>query len=218
MRGRDEKTGEDKRPASFAVKEKDDMEVRKATTADLPEVHRLYRLLNEDMAALQPEDVRPADQEDAFLRQSIREEVSDILLAVEGAAIRGFALVQLRHTRALYLHRPLYLCILAGFGGGYPCTGPGRRPPSAGGREGLGQRAGGRLCGTPGIQPEYPRPAAVPEGGIRGADAHPALRIIRRLPAIKRKVPLRLLQAGAGLFRKMYRRYAYRRKPAGIPY
>lgn len=81
------------------------MEVRKATTADLPEVHRLYRLLNEDMAALQPEDVRPADQEDAFLRQSIREEVSDILLAVEGAAIRGFALVQLRHT-------PPYTCIV----------------------------------------------------------------------------------------------------------
>ena len=81
------------------------MEVRKAEMKDLPAVSRLYRLLNEDMAALQPAYVRPADQDEAFLRESVRKKTSDILLAVEGEAVRGFALVQLRHT-------PPYTCIV----------------------------------------------------------------------------------------------------------
>ena len=81
------------------------MPIRKAVPADLPDIQRLYKYLFADMAALQPDYIRAASQDEAFILSVIREEPSDILLACEEGKTLGFALVQLQRT-------PPYTCMV----------------------------------------------------------------------------------------------------------
>ena len=75
------------------------MTIQPGTAEDLGAIGLLYEELNARMAALQPDNFRPARQNDAWILSQLTEENSDFLTARtnEGTVI-GFALLQFRDT------------------------------------------------------------------------------------------------------------------------
>lgn len=74
------------------------MEIRPAVFDDVPAVSQLYAQLFADMARLQPESLKPAEQDKYFLDAMIEMEEAEILVAEEAGQVLGFAVVQARPT------------------------------------------------------------------------------------------------------------------------
>lgn len=71
------------------------MKIETAGLEDIPAIGRLYEELYACMAALQPDNFRPAQQSGEFIRSMIDSEDGDILVAREaGGEAIGFALVR----------------------------------------------------------------------------------------------------------------------------
>lgn len=81
------------------------MRIRTAAEGDIPQIEALYQQLFCDMARLQPQYLRPANQSRGFLERIIESSGSDILLAEEGTEAVGFLLLQAQET-------PPYACFL----------------------------------------------------------------------------------------------------------
>lgn len=75
------------------------MKIEPARPEDVPAIGQLYEELNARMAALQPDNFRPARQSEVFILDMLGGKDSDILAArtPEGQVI-GFALVQCKDT------------------------------------------------------------------------------------------------------------------------
>ena len=69
------------------------MLIRPAVPADLPAIVALYRVLDEELVALQPEFFCVAPREEEPLMQYIQAADADFLLAERDGAVAGFALV-----------------------------------------------------------------------------------------------------------------------------
>lgn len=68
--------------------------IRRAAEADIPELLRLYRILDREMAAMQPDFYCAAPRDRAFLARVIREAGGEIFVAQQDGATVGFALVR----------------------------------------------------------------------------------------------------------------------------
>lgn len=79
--------------------------IRRAVEADVPELLRLYRILDREMAAMQPDFYCAAPRDRAFLVRVIREAGGEIFLAQQDGAAVGFALVREAWS-------PEYSCVL----------------------------------------------------------------------------------------------------------
>lgn len=81
------------------------MEIRTAQTSDIENINCLYKILFQEMHALQPSSFQSAQQDAAFLNGIIASADADILVASEQGKFLGFALVQKQCT-------PLYGCLV----------------------------------------------------------------------------------------------------------
>lgn len=70
------------------------MKIRIAAAEDIPEIEELYRQLFAAMAEIQPEFIRPASQDESFIRMNMESEEADILTAWEEEKMVGFLMVQ----------------------------------------------------------------------------------------------------------------------------
>ena len=92
------------------------MIIRIAQERDLEAVEALYRILFEEMAALQPKNFVAAEQERTLLLAMMEDPNTDILVAEAGGAVLGFAAVQEQDTppyRCFVPQRYAYLMDLA---------------------------------------------------------------------------------------------------------
>lgn len=81
------------------------MKIRTAGNQDITEIENLYSQLFSAMAALQPDFIRPASVDRAFIKRNIEETESDILIAQENDCTKGFLLIQEKET-------PPYACFV----------------------------------------------------------------------------------------------------------
>lgn len=81
------------------------MEIKIATLDAIPQIEVLYQELFSDMSILQPKYIRPAKQDVNFIRYTIIEEDSDILIAEIDHKIVGFLLLKEMAT-------PPYTCLV----------------------------------------------------------------------------------------------------------
>ena len=73
------------------------MKIRIAAAEDIPEIEELYRQLFAAMAEIQPEFIRPASQDESFIRMNMESEEADTLTAWEEEKMVGFLMVQQKH-------------------------------------------------------------------------------------------------------------------------
>lgn len=81
------------------------MNIKIATIDEIPQIETLYEELFLEMSKLQPKYIAPAKQDVEFLKNTILEEKSDILVAEVDNNIAGFLLIQ-------ELATPPYSCIV----------------------------------------------------------------------------------------------------------
>lgn len=81
------------------------MEIRTAQASDIENINRLYKILFQEMQALQPSSFQSAQQDTAFLDDIVASADADILIASEQGKFLGFALVQKQCT-------PPYGCLV----------------------------------------------------------------------------------------------------------
>lgn len=81
------------------------MEIKTATLDDIPQIERLYQELFLEMSILQPKYIRPAKQDANFIRYTIIEDDSDILIATVEKEVVGFLLIKETTT-------PPYSCLV----------------------------------------------------------------------------------------------------------
>lgn len=81
------------------------MQIIMATRNEVPQIEILYQELFIEMSKLQPNHIQPAKQDVAFIRNTINNQESDILLAKSHNEIVGFLLIQETST-------PPYSCIV----------------------------------------------------------------------------------------------------------
>ncbi|WP_445480550.1 GNAT family N-acetyltransferase [Lysinibacillus irui] len=81
------------------------MEIKTATLDEIPQIERLYQELFLEMSILQPKYIRPAKQDANFIRYTIIEDDSDILIATVEKEVVGFLLIKETTT-------PLYSCLV----------------------------------------------------------------------------------------------------------
>jgi len=70
------------------------MQINMATLNEVPQIEILYQELFTEMSKLQPKYLQPAKQDVAFIRNTINNQESDILLATLHNEIVGFLLIQ----------------------------------------------------------------------------------------------------------------------------
>lgn len=75
------------------------MNIRKATSADLPQIKALYSLLFEQLANYEPDYLQPALQDETFLRKVVAAEDNLVafIYAIDGQVI-GFAIAKLEES------------------------------------------------------------------------------------------------------------------------
>ena len=81
------------------------MEIKTATLEEIPQIERLYQALFLEMSILQPKYIKPAKQDANFIRYTIIEDDSDILIATFENEVVGFLLIQETTT-------PPYSCLV----------------------------------------------------------------------------------------------------------
>ncbi|MEA0553378.1 GNAT family N-acetyltransferase [Lysinibacillus irui] len=81
------------------------MEIKTATLDEIPQIERLYQELFLEMSILQPKYIRPAKQDANFIRYTIIEDDSDILIATVEKEVVGFLLIKETTT-------PPYSCLV----------------------------------------------------------------------------------------------------------
>lgn len=81
------------------------MEIKTATLEEIPQIERLYQALFLEMSILQPKYIKPAKQDANFIRYTIIEDDSDILIATFENEVVGFLLIQETMT-------PPYSCLV----------------------------------------------------------------------------------------------------------
>ncbi|MBG9754891.1 GNAT family N-acetyltransferase [Lysinibacillus sphaericus] len=81
------------------------MEIKIATLDAIPQIEVLYQELFLEMSILQPKYIRPAKQDVNFIRYTIIEDDSDILIAEKDHEILGFLLIKEMTT-------PRYTCMV----------------------------------------------------------------------------------------------------------
>lgn len=81
------------------------MEIKTATLDEIPQIERLYQELFFEMSILQPKYIKPAKQDANFIRFTIIEDDSDILIATFENEVVGFLLIQETTT-------PPYTCLV----------------------------------------------------------------------------------------------------------
>lgn len=81
------------------------MEIKLATLNDVTQIEDLYEQLLSDMSKLQPQFLQPVRQDVEFIKQSILNETSDILVALSNNEIVGFLLITEQST-------PPYPCFI----------------------------------------------------------------------------------------------------------
>lgn len=93
-----------------------DIRLRTASERDLPDIVRLYRVLDEEMVALQPEFFCAAPREETYIRKNLNSPDACFLLAEADGQTIGFALVTYAGWTpafsALLPHRYAELCDL----------------------------------------------------------------------------------------------------------
>lgn len=87
--------------------------LRKAQINDFPALQNLYEILFQNIAALEPNYMKEARQEEAFVQSAIREENDFVVFVVEdNGSIQGFAIAQLQNSppyHAFVQQRCVYL-------------------------------------------------------------------------------------------------------------
>ncbi|MFD2902468.1 GNAT family N-acetyltransferase [Sphingobacterium anhuiense] len=75
------------------------MDIRKATSADLPQIKALYSLLFEQLANYEPDYLQPALQDEAFLQQVVAaaDNFVAFIYTIDGEA-KGFAIAKLEES------------------------------------------------------------------------------------------------------------------------
>ncbi|MFJ7666363.1 GNAT family N-acetyltransferase [Lysinibacillus sp. NPDC097195] len=81
------------------------MEIKVATLNEVPHIEVLYQELFIEMSKLQPKYIQPSKQDVQFIRNTINNHASDILIAKLNNEIVGFLLIQESTT-------PPYSCIV----------------------------------------------------------------------------------------------------------
>lgn len=81
------------------------MEIKTATLEEIPQIERLYQALFLEMSILQPKYIKPAKQDANFIRYTIIEDDSDILIATFENEVVGFLLIKETTT-------PPYSCLV----------------------------------------------------------------------------------------------------------
>ncbi len=79
--------------------------IKAASEEHINDLHLLYRQLFKQMAQLQPDSLREADQDGIFLKNMIHAADADILIAIDKNDVAGFLLVQESHS-------PPYSCFV----------------------------------------------------------------------------------------------------------
>lgn len=80
--------------------------IRKAHINDLPIIHKLYSVLFDTMANLEPDYMKAAKQDEAFVKSVINEENDfTIFVAEDNNQVQGFAIAQLQSA-------PTYNCFV----------------------------------------------------------------------------------------------------------
>lgn len=75
------------------------MDIRKATSADLPQIKALYSLLFQQLANYEPDYLQPALQDEAFLQQVVAaaDNFVAFIYTIDGEA-KGFAIAKLEES------------------------------------------------------------------------------------------------------------------------
>ncbi|MET4563040.1 ribosomal protein S18 acetylase RimI-like enzyme [Lysinibacillus parviboronicapiens] len=81
------------------------MKIKIATLDDIQQIEVLYEELFFEMSALQPKYLKPAKQDVVFIKNTINEKKSDILIADINNRVVGFLLIQESTT-------PPYSCLI----------------------------------------------------------------------------------------------------------
>ncbi len=71
--------------------------MRKAAICDIPAIAELYREQFKEMAKLMPDFIKEGDQSEEFIKNTIADENSDILVCEENGEIVGFILIQVKN-------------------------------------------------------------------------------------------------------------------------
>lgn len=88
------------------------MEIKLATKNDIEKINKLYKELFYDMAKLQPEYLREAEQDVEFIKEIIESNKSDIFIAIKEENLIGFVLFREQETppyNCFIKHRYVYV-------------------------------------------------------------------------------------------------------------